>query len=232
MNRRIEARGEPATSRWEGNLRAGRDPIPGGDVRRVVLFLLGLVALFPACTPLPTPYEAPKEAELQVQRELAARLGPGDVFEVRVYGEKELSGTHRVAPDGSVNIPLIGTVEVADRTPEEVSALVAERLRDGFLRDPSVTVFVAEYNSKRVFVLGEVHKPGTFTFQENMSVVQAVTLAGGFNEFADQDATVVTRVVEGAEKRYIVPVQAITRGEHANFVLRPGDIVFIPKRIL
>lgn len=184
------------------------------------------------CSPPPTPYETPLEQEVEAERVDAARLGPGDVFEVRVYGEKELSGVHRVAPDGTVHVPLAGTVPVMGKTPVEVADALEERLRDGFLREPHVSIFVKEYNSKRVFVLGAVYKPGTFAYQENMSIVQAITIAGGFKDLADEDATVVTRVVAGKEQRFIVPVEQITRGERGNFVLKPGDIVFVPEGIL
>ena len=193
---------------------------------------LALAFLCVSCSPAPTPYPTPQPPELKAVRELASRLSPGDVFEFRVYGEKELSGVHRVSSDGTVRIPLVGVVHVADLTPQAVAELATEKLRDGYLRDPHVTVFVAEYNSKKVFVLGDVATPGTFPFQENMSVVQAITLAGGFKDLADQDGTVVTRVVEGEEQRFIVPVEAITRGDRANFILRPGDIVFVPRSIL
>lgn len=197
------------------------------------LLVAALLAITGAgCTPPPTPYEPPAEQEREAERVEAARLGPGDVFELRVYGEKELSGVHRVAPDGTVHVPLVGTVKVIGQTPAEVASQLEERFRGGFLREPNVTVFVKEYNSKRVFVLGAVQKPGTFPYDENMSVVQAITLAGGFKDLADPNGTVVTRVIDGEEQRFIVPVEHITRGEHANFVLRPGDIVFVPEGIL
>lgn len=201
---------------------------------RLAALLAGVVAVLAGagCTPPPTPYVPPAEDERAAERVEAARLGPGDVFEVRVYGEKELSGTHRVAPDGTISVPLVGTVDVIGLTPVEVGARLEERFRDGYLREPNVTVFVKEYNSKRVFVLGSVLKPGTFPYEENMSIVQALTLAGGFKDLADPNGTVVTRAVDGEDRRFIVPVEKITRGEHANFVLRPGDIVFVPEGML
>jgi len=198
----------------------------------VAALLVGAAWGASGCTPPPTPYVPPAEEERAAERVEAARLGPGDVFEVRVYGEKELSGTHRVAPDGTVSVPLVGTVEVIGQTPVEVAAKLEERFRDGYLREPNVTVFVQEYNSKRVFVLGSVQKPGTFPYDENMSIVQAITLAGGFRDLAEPNGTVVTRSVGGEDRRFIVPVEEITRGEHANFVLRPGDIVFVPESVL
>ena len=193
---------------------------------------LALLVLASACTPPPTPFEAPGEEVRVAERTDAARLGPGDIFELRVFGEEELSGAHRVSPQGTILVPLIGTVEVVGLTPPDVAEAVTERLRDGYLRDPHVTVFVKEYTSKRFSILGSVRKPGWFPYIENMTIVDAVALAGGITDLGNSDGTVVTRVVDGEEKRYVVPVGSISRGEASNFVLHPGDIVFVPERIL
>ena len=207
--------------------------------RRPALALVGALLLAAllydgsaGCTPPPTPYDPPAPKEREEEREDAARLGPGDVFDLRVFGQEELSGTHRVSPRGTILVPLIGSVSVVGLMPPEVAGLVAERLRDGYLREPHVTVFVQEYNSKRFFVLGAVAKPGSFAYQENMTIVEAIAIAGGFKDLANPDGTVVTRVIDDVERRYVVPVESISRGETPNFVLHPGDIVFVPERIL
>lgn len=159
-------------------------------------------------------------------------LGPGDIFEVRVYREPELSGTFQVAPNGSVDFPLLGNVAVEGLTSSQIATTLRAKLADGLLRDPFVTVAVKEFQSKRIYVLGQVERPGTFRYEEGMSVVQAVTLAGGFGKTARPNATVVTRIVEGREVRSEVPVEEISRGKAKNFYLRPGDIVFVPESIL
>ncbi len=162
----------------------------------------------------------------------AAALGPGDVFDVRVYQEKELSGRFRVGPDGAIAFPLVGRVEVEGHTPEEVAELLRAKLADGYLRNPYVTVFVVEYHSKKVVVLGQVRKPGTFPYQEGMTVVQAISMAGGLTERAAPDRTLVRRKVDGKDLKIAVPVGAINAGEAPNFRLRPGDIVFVPESLL
>lgn len=175
--------------------------------------------------------ESPSAAEA-LKSERLAELGPGDVFEVRVYGEKELSGLYRVAPNGTIDFALAGTLEVSGKTPDEVAMDVRERLKNGYIRNPYVTVYVREYNSKKVFVLGQVQKPGTFTFQEKMTIVQAITLAGGFTSTANRGDTLVTRTVDGKETRYPVPVDQISVGLAPNFLLTPGDIIFVPESLL
>ncbi|GMV43293.1 MAG: hypothetical protein AMXMBFR64_50090 [Myxococcales bacterium] len=162
----------------------------------------------------------------------ASILGPGDVFEVTVYQEKDLSGTYRVTPSGTIDFPLVGIVSVEGLSPAELADRLRDGLRQGYLRNPSVNVFVKEFNSKKVFVLGEVQKPGTFRYEESMNIVQAITLAGGFSSRASKNSTVVTRVEGSSELRIGVPVEDISEGRAPNFLLMPGDIVFVPESVL
>lgn len=159
----------------------------------------------------------------------SATLGPDDVIDVRVYQEKELSGLHRVGADGTISYPMVGTVKVAGLTPGALTEILTGRLKNGFLRNPQVSVFVKEFNSKKVFVLGEVRKPGTFRYEDRMTIVQAVTLAGGLKALAAKDRLILTRVIEGAEQKFIVPFKEISQGTTKNVLLRPGDIVFVPE---
>ncbi|MCB9734511.1 MAG: polysaccharide export protein [Deltaproteobacteria bacterium] len=159
-------------------------------------------------------------------------LGPGDVFEVTVYGEEKLSRTLRVSPEGDVHFPLIGRLDIAGLTTTEIEDLIRTKLQDGYIRDPSVTVYVKEYNSKKVFVLGEVKNPGTFPFAAGMSIVEAISLAGGFLESANTNYVVVTRRTAEGEQRIPIPVEKITQGLAANFSLQPGDIIYIPDTLL
>ncbi len=158
-----------------------------------------------------------------------AVLGAGDVLEVRVYQEEGLTGVFRIDTDGTFQYPLIGQVKGADQTPAQLATEIMRRLKASYLRNPQVTVFVKESRSKKVFVLGEVHRPGTFAYEDNMSIVQALTLAGGFKSLADKNRTVLTRVIDGTEKKYILPVEKIGSGHEANVLLQPGDIIFVPE---
>ena len=171
------------------------------------------------------------DPEVPAPPAIAARLGPGDVFEVRIYQEPELSGIYQVGPQGDVTFPLCQRVPLTGLMPNEVADKLRECLSKGFLRDPQVTVLVREYNSKKVFVFGEVQKPGTFPFEDGMSIVQAVTVAGGFTRSAAQNSTSVTRKVNGQEVKVKVNVQDIALGRAPNFILQPGDIVFVPESL-
>jgi protein involved in polysaccharide export with SLBB domain len=158
-------------------------------------------------------------------------LGAGDVIEVRVYQEPELSGVYQIGREGDVIFPLCKRVTVSGLSPNAAAEKIRACLSEGFMRDPQVSVLVKEYNSKKVFVFGEVQKPGTFVYEEGMSIVQAVTIAGGFTKTASQNSTSVTRRVNGQEVKVKVNVQDIALGKAPNFVLEPGDIVYVPESL-
>ena len=159
-------------------------------------------------------------------------LGPGDVFSVRVYGEEAMTGSHQVAPDGTINFPLLGAVQVNGLEPTEVAQKIqTELVERDFLRDPHVSVYVEEYASKRVSVVGAVANPGTFPLEPGMTVVQAISMAGGFSSLADRDATVVTRRIGDEIIRYRVPVDRVTKGQAEDVEVAAGDIIFVPERM-
>ncbi len=162
-------------------------------------------------------------------RGTASTLGSGDLLEVRVYQETDLSGAFRVSPEGNIDYPLCGRVTVLNKSSSQAADAISACLKNGFLKNPQVTVLVREYTSKKVFVLGEISKPGTFPYEENMSIIQAVTLAGGFTKLAAKNGTSVTRLISGQETRVRVPVAEIEQGREKNFQLQPGDIVFVPE---
>jgi protein involved in polysaccharide export with SLBB domain len=194
--------------------------------------LLALIALT-ALTACRTPKGSGAAVEAKEARPSemigASSLGPGDVFEVRVYQEPELSGVYRVGQAGDIVFPLCERLTVGGLSASDTAEKLRQCLGKGFIKNPQVTVLIKEYNSKKVFVFGEVQKPGTFPFEDNMTVVQAITVAGGFTKTAAQNNTSVTRLVEGQEVKMKVTVQDIALGKAPNFVLKPGDIVFVPE---
>ena len=199
-------------------------------LRRTALLAALLLSACAGATTAPPP----AAAMLEVARSkdlTSARLGAGDIFEVRVFQEPELSGIFQVGPQGDIVFPLCRKVVVGGLTANATAEALRTCLADGFLRNPQVSVLVKEYNSKKVFVFGEVQKPGTFLFEDGMSVVQAITLAGGFSRNASQNSTSVTRRVNGQEVKVKVSVQDIALGKAPNFTLEPGDIVYVPESL-
>jgi protein involved in polysaccharide export with SLBB domain len=190
--------------------------------------LVAACAALAGCPPTKT---APMPNMLPVDSEADTALGPGDVFNVDVFGEKELSGKFRVSSQGTIDYPFAGRIKVAGMTPPQVAALLRQKLGDGYLKDPSVSVFVESYNSKKISVFGQVSKPGTFNYMNNMTIIEAITLAGGFTPIAAKNSITVTRNEHGQSQRFVVPGEEIGQGRAANYVLRPGDVVFVPERL-
>lgn len=170
-------------------------------------------------------------ALVEQQHELPStgELGVGDIFELRVYGEEDLSGTFTVAADGTVNYPHVGRFRASGLTCAEVEELLADGLKQGFLRKPSVACSITEYKSKQIFVLGEVQNPGSIPYRTDISIIEAFALAGGFSNRASSNNTKLTRVIDGVEVQVRVPMQEIVEGRQRNLKLLPGDIVFVPE---
>ncbi|HET6440043.1 MAG TPA: polysaccharide biosynthesis/export family protein [Anaeromyxobacter sp.] len=198
-------------------------------IRTAAVALLLLAACAHGEAPPPAASNA-EEAQAEAQP-VASTLGPGDVLEVRVFQEPELSGVYQVGADGDVIFPLCKRVVVGGLTANAAAEVIRGCLAEKYMRDPQVSVLIKEFNSKKIFVFGEVQKPGTFPYQDGMSVVQAVTLAGGFTKTAAQNSTSVTRHVGGTEAKIKVSVQDIALGKAPNFTLEPGDIVYVPESL-
>jgi len=162
----------------------------------------------------------------------ASALGPGDVFEVRVFQEPDLSGAFRVGPDGSVEFPLCRTVKVGGLTANEAADAIAACLSGRYFKNPQVTVFLRELNSRKIFVFGEVQKPGTYSYEDGLSVVQAIAVAGGFTRMAAKNGCTVTRPAHGGpDERIKVPIDDIVGGRAPDFRLLPGDILYVPESL-
>lgn len=158
-------------------------------------------------------------------------IGAGDKLKIQVYNEKELSGVYQVSPEGSIMFPFIGEIKVDGLNNFTLSVKIADLLMDGYIKNPQVTVLVEEFVSKRIFVLGQVQKAGNFPIRTRMSVIEAISLAGGFTNFADIGNVVVTRKAnDGKEKRFVVDIKAIVNGNSENFYLSAGDIIFVGER--
>ena len=191
-------------------------------IAAIVLFVASVSGCLRANAPLPSTDVSAIDAS----------LGPGDSFEVRVFEEKELSGEYSVASDGSIDFPLVGRLAVVGKESNEVAAEIAQALKQrNVLQDPHVTVRVRDASSKRISVLGAVAKPGTLSVVAGMTIVQAVSQAGGFTPLASKDDTVITRRAQGKLNRYRIAMTEITRGNAEDVMVSPGDIIFVPERV-
>ena len=205
-------------------------------MKRSFHLFVGIVAMTSACSTLrlgsadmdPLPKQSTDEAESLVGN---YPLGTGDVIDIKVFREPELAGVYRLNSNGEISFPFIGSVRVDGKTAFELGEEIRTRLASGYLNNPQVTVFVREYHSQKVHILGQVAKAGTQGFQPGMTIIQAVATAGGFTKLASTNRVRVTRVVKGNEKKYLIPVGDIRNGNAPDFSLLPGDIVFVPEAI-
>jgi protein involved in polysaccharide export with SLBB domain len=159
-------------------------------------------------------------------------IGPGDAFSLIIVGEEKLPKEFRVAPDGTVDIPYIHRVQVAGLEPQEIADLVRRKLVDGkILVDPSVSIDVKEYTSKRIVVLGQVQKPGSFPLISGFTFIQAISQAGGFNAMANRDRVTLTRRTGKDSRTIVLSADAITDGSLPDIPLQAGDTIFVGERI-
>jgi polysaccharide export outer membrane protein len=159
------------------------------------------------------------------------RLGIDDVFDVRVFAEPDLSGSYRVAADGTVDYPFAGRISVVGMRSGDVQDLIASKLRDGYLKKPQVSVMVREWNSRKVAVIGQVQRPGFVSYFPRMTIVDAIASAGGFTGIAAKNSVTLRREVKGTVESRNCPVAEISEGRAPNVVLRPGDILVVEERL-
>ena len=156
-------------------------------------------------------------------------IGPTDVLEIHVWREPDLSRTIPVRPDGKITLPLLNDVQASGLTPLELKAGIEKRLAE-FVESPIVSVAVQEIHSKNIFVLGQVESPGQYPLQQDLTVLQALSLAGGLAEWADKGDVVILRKENGKQSRIKFDYKNISKGKHLekNIVLQPGDTIIVP----
>ena len=189
------------------------------------LALAGLLSALFACNqPQPHPTNVGDPAPED-------RVGVDDTFDVRVYGEPELSGTFRIATDGTIDYPLAGRVQVSGLRTGEIQQLIVSRLKDKILKDPQVVVTIKDRNSQKISVLGQVSKPGQVGYYPNMTIVDAIASAGGFTGIAAKNSVNLRREVAGKIETHIYPVADISEGRSPNVMVLPGDVLVVDERV-
>jgi polysaccharide biosynthesis/export protein len=175
------------------------------------------------------PQSSPAAAVVEVHAPPDYVIGPLDVLEVLFWRDKELSAEVIVRPDGRITLPLINEVDAGGLTPEELSTTLTQRARR-FVEDPSAVVRVKEINSRKVFIMGEVSKPGTYPLGGPTSILQLIATAGGLTEFADRGGIVLLRTLAGRQERYRFNYKAVVKGKDVkqNLELKTGDTVIVP----
>ena len=156
-------------------------------------------------------------------------IGPGDILSIDVWKEPELSKQVSVRLDGKISLPLVNDIDAAGLTSKELRQQLTEKYKD-FVDVPEVSVTVLESRSKRIYLLGKINRPGEYPLQKNMTIVHAISLAGGLAEWADASDIKLIRKIKGTEKTFRVDYDAIVSGEDLaqNVQLQPDDTIFVP----
>jgi len=170
----------------------------------------------PMIVPAPAAYAV---APMPVRHDAGYRLDAGDKLRVVVYGQEGLTNTYAIDASGSITMPLIGQVSARGRSPASLAGEITAKLRNGYIREPSVAVEIEAY--RPFFILGEVQAPGQYPYVPNMTVESAIAIAGGFSPRARRDSVTITHTEASGAARYVVPLGTS---------LGPGDTVFVGER--
>jgi polysaccharide export outer membrane protein len=157
-------------------------------------------------------------------------IGPEDVVEIIVWKNGDLSRVVNVRPDGKVSLPLIGDIQAAGYTAIQIKEEITERLKEYYKEIPQVSVIVQQVNSYAIYILGEVRQPGRFVVKTGTTFLQAISLAGGFTEFASTNRILIKRRIEenNSESSMNIRYRDIISGIQRNILLKSGDTIIIP----
>ena len=177
--------------------------------------------------------KAAEKSISHVKKSAEYLIGPEDVLEISVWKNADLSKLVTVRPDGMVTLPLLGDISAAGRAPSALRGEILERLVE-YQKSAEVSVIVQEVNSYKMFILGDVTRPGIYPLKSRTTVLQAIAIAGGFNEFASKNKIVLIREKgHGQIKQEKIKIQFgdivnVKKSKDNNLVLMPGDTIFVP----
>jgi len=194
------------------------------------LTILKAFAVVPLIALLTAPAGAQVVTRSEEEPPDAYSIGIGDILEISVWKNPELSTTVPVRPDGRISVPLLNDVRAAGLTPLALRQTLTEGYRE-YVTAPGVSVVVKEIHSRKVFVTGEVASPGAYDLQPRTKLMQALALAGGLTPYAKKKVVVLRDSRDGkSDRRYEIDISAILSGKRPgdNLLLQPGDTVIVP----
>ena len=202
--------------------------LTGAALRACLLGLLVLTFVLSACQP----QRGPQVVRLPPPSERGF-IGAGDIFTLEIVGEKDLPKDYQVAADGTVDFPYIHAVHVAGLEAQELARLVRQRLIHAkVLSDPSVIVQVKEFHSRKVTVLGQVARSGSYPFTPGMTLIQAISMAGGLTSIANSNRVNITRKSDsGKVYTAVLSVGVIMEGKSPDVQLQAGDQIYVYERL-
>ncbi len=155
-------------------------------------------------------------------------IGPSDVLEIIVWKEPDFSREVMVRPDGYITLPLINDIKASGKTPMDLKKEIEKKLTE-YIDLPVVTVIVKKLNSKRYYMIGEIKNPGEYSLNKPMTILQALSIAGGFTEWAKKDKIMVIRTQNGQREVLHFNYTALSKGENVkDLFLQPDDVILVP----
>jgi polysaccharide export outer membrane protein len=202
---------------------------------QLVMGLLLMTAAIPARAQEPTENPKPAKPAATVVAAKPATddpnylIGAQDVLDISVWKEPEVSRTVPVRPDGKISLPLLNDVQAAGLTPSQLAAQLTESLKK-FVANPQVTVIVATINSQRIYLMGEITRPGAYPLLPGMTVLQALSSGGGFTPYANLKKIYLLRLESGKQTKYPFNYKEVIGGKNPaqNIPLKAGDTIVVP----
>jgi polysaccharide export outer membrane protein len=200
---------------------------PADDQSNASLSTASLGTTHTGQAPIALPEQAKTLASSATPGSSAYKIGPLDLLEISVFKVPELSKSVQVADVGSINYPLVGEIQAAGRTPQEVERELTQKLGAKYLQSPQVTVLVKEYNSQRVTVEGAVKKPGVYPLRGPTTLLQSIAMAEGLDKTSASGDVVVFRTTGGKRTGARFDIDTIRDGTADNPTLMAGDVVVV-----
>jgi len=195
-------------------------------MKKIFAILIG-AAVLTACLIL---LRAQEQAQTPIQYIVEYKIGPKDLLEISVFGVNELNTTVRVSEDGKITLPLLKEVVVEGLTKSELEKKLTTLLEEKYVQNPQITIFIKEYQSKRVSVMGAVGKPGDYELLGRQTLLQILSQAGGLTRDAAKEIFVMRRLQDGSSVSHHISIDdLILRGDPKfNILIEPNDVVNVP----
>jgi polysaccharide export outer membrane protein len=192
------------------------------------IVVLGLALLGPEIGSAETPPNQP-DSNKAAPVDPSYIIGSMDILEIQVWKEPDFSRQALVRPDGKITLPLVGDLHVLGMTTMALKELLTDKLKD-FIDSPEITVILVESHSKNFYIIGKITQPGTYPLMKDMTVLQAISVAGGLGEWADSDSIRIIRKSSGKEKILHFDYKKVVSGKdlEQNILLQPNDTIIVP----
>lgn len=204
---------------WRVGLRSAVARIANRHVLSAACLLL--LPILAACGANAPPVTEAERKALEAEAAAPPQLQAGEKLHVTVYGEPSLSGDYQIDPSGLVSLPLAGTVKAAGLTQQQLEQALTAKYASGYLKDPKITVGIAEF--RPFYIVGEVEKPGAYPFTGGLTVLSAIAIAGGTTYRANQSKVLIQHAGEDSMREY---------NTDSPIPILPGDIIQIPRRYI